>query len=229
MKFIIILIDLLFPSNCHLCGLPTSIKDNSICHDCVGKIRIINKKIDADDINCSVENYRKIYFSEVISLSDYSDHIKKILYSIKTYNKKEIAVQISPLMTNMVLEYKNKIDIITYVPMHWKKIIKRGFNQSEVIASEISKQMKIRITGTLASVSNTFNQKSLLRDLRFFNTVGKFKVRNKNGFYGKNVLLIDDVFTTGATLNECSRILTEAGAKQVYCATVAYVTEQDRL
>jgi ComF family protein len=108
------------------------------------------------------------------------------------------------------------------VPLHWKKKQERGFNQSELMAKKICRKLSLPISiNNLHRVKNTLSQTQLSRLQRQKNVNDAFKVKNPDLFLEKNVLLVDDVLTTGITASECARNLKNAGAKKVYLLALA--------
>lgn len=115
------------------------------------------------------------------------------------------------------------IDLILPVPLHFRKYFSRGYNQAAVLAETLSSRTKTTCrTGLLRRRHGTTTQTFLSPSARRKNVRNVFHIRDpKHELVGKTILLIDDVVTTGATLNECARLLKEAGAKAVYCLTAA--------
>ena len=115
-----------------------------------------------------------------------------------------------------------KYDIIIPVPIHKKRKAQRGYNQTQLIASKISKYLKIKLCDdVLIKSKNTIAQSKLNKNKRKQNIKGAFKILNSEKIQGKNILLFDDIYTTGSTVNECSKILTRAGAKRIGVLTIA--------
>ncbi len=114
------------------------------------------------------------------------------------------------------------IDFILYVPLHKKKLRERGFDQAFLIAREISKLSNIPLKADLLfKKKETPPQAALKKQIRVKNLKGAFDVRDSSFLEGKNVLLVDDVITTGVTVNECSKVLKQNGAKRVEVFTLA--------
>ena len=117
-------------------------------------------------------------------------------------------------------------DMVIPVPLHRARERERGFNQSEVLAEGTSRAMGTALTkGILKRRKNTKDQTYLNAQQRAENVNGAFVVSQPEKVCGKGVILVDDVMTTGATLNECARMLQEAGAAQVLAATLAVVVD----
>ena len=115
------------------------------------------------------------------------------------------------------------VDCIAFVPMTKKAERKRGYNQSRLLAECISKRINIPVCDVIEKVRDTSAQKTLSGADRAKNLEGSFKAKSKNALLDKNVLLVDDILTTGATADAITMALNKAGAKWVYLATIASV------
>jgi len=109
----------------------------------------------------------------------------------------------------------NSIDLITFVPLHPLKKKERGFNQSELLAKELSKHLKIKVKSLLICIKEKSQQATLKSIKRGLNVYNCFKAKKENISHLKHVLLIDDVMTTSSTLNECAKELKKAGVKKI--------------
>jgi ComF family protein len=136
---------------------------------------------------------------------------------------KRISKVFSLLFYNSVNDFP-EADIITSVPMTRKKIWKRGYNQSEIFAKELSKLKKLKYSKMLNESKKAMVQRELNLTERFFNILGRYTVLKKSHILGKVIILVDDVFTTGATINECARVLKKSGAEKVFSITIARST-----
>ena len=114
-------------------------------------------------------------------------------------------------------------DAIVPVPLHWTRKWSRGFNQSLILAGALSKNTGLPISSALRRIKRTKDQTRLTREERLTNVRGAFRVVEE--VKEKKLLLLDDVTTTGATLEECRRVLAEAGAVQISAAVVAMASE----
>ena len=121
-----------------------------------------------------------------------------------------------------VCEFIQRYDIILPVPLHNKRLKERGYNQSKLISDILSKRLSIQTyDGVLTKIKNTLPQgKNLLHNRRKA-VKGVFCVNNVEIIKGKDILIFDDIYTTGNTANECKRILLESGAKSVGILTIA--------
>lgn len=156
-----------------------------------------------------------------ISYGFYGGALKKLILEFK-YSGNFIA---GDILSKFLLEIINKEningDIICYVPMTKKSIKKRGFNQCKVIANNISFYTNIEVSNCIKKVKDTREQKTLSKEERNINVKGVFAISNDSDIKGKNVILIDDVMTTGATVNECKNILKKSGANKIFILTIA--------
>lgn len=116
-----------------------------------------------------------------------------------------------------------KIDFITFIPITAKKLKRRGYNQSRLLAESLSEKVLTPVEATLEKVKETPDQKGLSRRDREKNLEDCFKVTDRRKVKGKTILLVDDVMTTGATLDAAAKRLLAAGAAAVFAATVASV------
>lgn len=153
----------------------------------------------------------------------YEGTLKELIHKFK-YNGRTALVNI---FARLMLEYIKEnpeildADIITAVPLHKTRLKEREFNQSLLLANKISEGYNIPLEHALEKTVRTKYQNELTRIERQTNIKNAFKSRQDAGINGKKVLLIDDVMTTGATLNECACALIAGGAKKVTCLTLA--------
>ena len=189
---------------------------NEFCNKC--KVKIRNNQINV------IIKPRNKYFKELISIFKYEgiirDKILQYKFEDKAYIYKTFAKIV--LKNKKVCGLLKKYDIIIPVPIHKKRKLQRGYNQTQLIAKEISKNIDIKLcNNVLVKNKNTIAQSKLNKNKRKQNIKGAFKALNVQNIQGKSVLLFDDIYTTGSTANECSKILKEAGAKTVGVLTIA--------
>jgi len=218
------MISLLFPEKCVYCGeilLKTPIP---ICKNCAKKLPVIKGARckycgrEQSECFCKIGDYA---FAQNISVLKYDSVASAIVKRMKFGKKPPLAEFIGSEVAKLVKEhYSDKnFDFITFVPMNKYKLFKRGFNQAEIIANKVGKDIGVPVISTL-------NRKFSFKDQKYKNKKERIKsIRGQfsavSDYKNKTILLIDDVFTTGSTLNECSLMLKRAGALQVYTATFA--------
>ena len=116
---------------------------------------------------------------------------------------------------------KLKVDVLLPIPVHKKRLRQRGYNQSALFTKEVAKELNIGyVEDVLVRNKNTKAQKELSPEQRLANLSAAFACAKEAGKYGK-VLLVDDIYTTGSTIEACTRLLKEAGVKEVYYVSVA--------
>lgn len=232
-KSINAVLNIIFPPRCRFCSkIMDWLKEEvPVCKDCFGAIRLIGseacnycgKSLESVK-NCScVQDGHEIYYSKAYSACEYYGLIREKLLVFKFSGRKEMSEALAWLIVRK-LEMTNEksFDIIISVPMHETNLKKRGYNQSELIAEHIASYYSKPIAkNNLIKTKITLTQSKLDRGERIKNIRDAFKIVYSNEIKDKEVLLIDDILTTGSTVNECSKILQEAGAKKVIVATAA--------
>ena len=205
--------------------MPVPSSMNYLCKECLGSLKETDMKCPVccglvQDGGCSICGNRMFYPERNISLFSYNNTAKSVIYALKFGGVKNIHRIFIPYICRVIKDLNVRFDLITFVPMNRKKLIKRGYNQSKLLAGGVAEKTGIRFCEILKEKKNTVSQRDLNYSGRFINVIDRYKTVNKNIFYKKNILLIDDVFTTGATINECSRILISSGAAKVYSVTL---------
>lgn len=235
-------INIIFPPTCIVCKHLTD-KEDGICFECLGKIDFISNpkcsccgypfEVLYPDNKGNTKNYicprcslfPPIY-NKCLSSVRYNDASKKILLPFKHADKGHYAKVMGKLMATTMMEVKDDIDLIIPVPLHIKRMLKRKYNQSALLATRISNITNKEIAyNVLFRGKFKESQGHLSHNRRKANVFGNFKVKNANLVKGKTVLLIDDVYTTGATVNECAKVLKFAGATKVIVLTFARIVK----
>lgn len=217
--------------SCISCG--KEILDGSkfqLCEDCEKNFDLIDgkiclkcgEKLDFENLLCDACKNFDYEFSSSRSICYYSDVSSNIVKGLKYGGRKYYAKHIAKLMTQDKTVFEN-IDVITFVPMGKRGIKKRGFNQAEEIANEISKITNIKVLKLLSKSVEHKNQAGLSQKERLENLKNSFEVfaENESEIKGKNILIVDDVFTTGTTLSECAKVLKTKKPKRVCGLTFA--------
>ena len=199
--------NLFFPRTCLCCERLLISTENQICTTCFHHLSLTNF---VNSVNNPVEKIfwgrAKIEAATAFLYFQKKENTQKILHEIK-YNGN---IKLAKFMGNPI-------------PLHPKKKKKRGYNQSEEIAKGIIKHFPREIiTNCLIRTNNTETQTKKKRISRWVNVVDKFEIINTETIKGKHILLIDDVITTGATLDACAQTLLSAPNVKVSIATLAY-------
>lgn len=208
------IMDIIYPKKCGFCNI---INEEYTCKKCKKKLEYIY----TEDKVIKVENK---YFDYMISAYFYEDIIRRKILEFKFLNKKYLYKSLSEKLVNDLRGYDKLFDCIVYVPVSLKRYLERGYNQAYLIAMYISKELnKTLVRFGIIKIKNNNKQSKLGMEQRITNVKDVYRVVFKNKIKGKRILLIDDIYTTGATVNECSKVLKEAGAKEIFVATIAKV------
>jgi ComF family protein len=227
------LLDLIFPPRCAICKKKGQ---KMICDDCLSKViyikppicRVCGKPRDkyfAGDLceDCSREG---MPFEIARSVVLYDGGIKEAIHKFKFEGKRALSSFLGGFLVDHLKRGYipvKKIDAIIPLPLSRKRERQRGYNQTELLAKEISAQYPIKMDSrSLIKSKDVAPQFELSRVNRLLNIKGAFSC---SPLTGKNVLLIDDIYTTGATVREASRALKAAGAGDVYVLTLARAVE----
>ena len=196
---------------CILCG-EELYKDKIICTICAGNIKICKDKfnIKVHDKWCTC--YSSAYYSE---------SMMELILKLKYKSSFKAGEAIAGYMKDTIFNNGIEFDIITYVPMTKKSIKKRGYNQSEYLAKLLGGYMNKPVVSCLNKVKDTKDQIGLGKINRWDNIQGSFKINNEYSIENKNILIIDDVLTTGATIFHCCSELIEGGARKISILTGA--------
>ena len=218
--------DLLFPDFCISCGKPGF----KLCENCENKLDKLDfpSCLVCDNLCINGKTHaacmRKYTPKQLISPFAYSKAAKKIIlkskYGPKSY--KLLDILINSNHNKAQLKYLQKVDIIVPAPMTKKLFEGRLINHALYISEKLSTLLKVPISDVLMKLGGK-HQKSGSRSIRIAGIKGAITMRTNEiaKLQGKNVLIVDDVTTTGATLIECSKVLLKNGAKSTYCYTLA--------
>lgn len=214
MKILHSILDLFFPRVCGICG---RICKEELCHNCNRKMNELKR------------NKKHIYltknFDTHLYLFDYQDLIREKILQYKFNNQIYLYRTFVKIVLNdkKICGFLKNYDIIIPVPIDKKRKRMRGYNQSDLIAKEIAKNIqKITYNGNvLYKIRNTISQSKLNKQQRSYNLKNAYVVKNKHYIYDKKIILFDDIYTTGNTANECSKVLKCAGAKEIAVLTIA--------
>lgn len=203
------ILNFIYPQVCSICG---KLNQKSLCNKC--KIRLEKEfKFQTDNYSEDLEKN----FVEHHYFFKYENLIRSQILSLKFQEKPYIYKTMSYFLENKRKNFEKlkKYDIIITVPISKQRLKKRGYNQSELIAKEIAKILSIKIEkNVLYKIKNTVPQSTLNKKQRGENAKGAYKIKNTKKIQNKKILIIDDIYTTGNTVNECAKQLIEAGIKR---------------
>ncbi len=221
--------NLFAPTNykCLNCGRDV-FDDTGFCPDCAKLLLFNNGKtcprcgvgIDGEETYCSHCAFDKVYFDKAYSAFHYDGIIKKAIVKMKFNNLGCFAQTLAYYLAYLANKHNLQFDIVTFAPMSKKSQRKRRYNQAQLLANAFCDVMQIaEPIQALVKTKETTPQEKLTKNERKQNLVGAYQINAD--VKGKVVLVIDDVKTTGSTLNECAKVLKRAGATTVLCLTVA--------
>ncbi|MBW5392125.1 ComF family protein [Brachyspira pilosicoli] len=219
-KFFAVVFNILFPNHCIICkNIIQSDKINYICLDCINKLSYIHRDdyircnrcgriIDTKYSTC-ICSYENIYFDECKSMLYYDDKTSNLIHKMKFSHGYLICKDFAVMLSFYYKDYINKFDVVSFVPLGKNRLLERGYNQSELIARHISKIINIPLIENIIIRKKESKPLSMIKgkELREKAIKNAFKINQKYKFDNNkkiNILVIDDVFTTGSTINEMS-------------------------
>lgn len=165
---------------------------------------------------------RELHLEGSLAVYTYSEITQEIVHLFKYRKYEKLAEPFSAAMSRVLQDNDlTQFDGIVPVPLHKKRLKERGFNQAELMAARIGEQFDIELLNVLMRIRYTQPQAKMNRQERAANVLGAFAVKEGAHVEGKRLILVDDVMTTGSTLNECARLLKEAGASAIIALTIA--------
>jgi len=219
-------LNLFFPNVCQACGDALGRQEKIMCISCQVKLPKTGFHLHEDNPVSRVF-WGRVNLNAATSFLFFNKggNVQELIHALKYKNKKEVGVLLGELFgyeLNQSPLFKN-IDLIIPVPLHPRKYRKRGFNQSETIATGISRAIKAAVDfNNFIRLVNTDSQTRKSRYNRWENVKGVFGIRDEETLQNKHILLVDDVLTTGATLEACAATLLELENTKVSVATLAY-------
>ena len=212
------ILDMIYPQVCGICG---KVARKSICNKC--RIRLKNEfKFEKVDYSEDTEkNFKEHYY-----FFKYADLIRQQILDLKFHEKPYVGKTITYFLKENKKDLKilEKYDIITVVPVSIGRKKERVYNQSTILAKEISRIIERPfIENVLYKIKNTVPQSTLNKEQREQNAKGVYKVNSIQKIYDKKILIFDDIYTTGSTVNECAKVLGEHGIRkeQIGVMTIA--------
>lgn len=231
------LFNLVFPDECRICDEPlTTISRIPVCFSCLSSPQPLQAEffcracrtpfvnaypLDEHDL-CTVCRESLANFDSAYSYGSYEGSLRKLIHLFKYGKVESLALPLGRFLLQAI-PLDQSFDMVLGMPMHWRKKWDRGFNQAELLAQPVAKRYGLKLSSNLARRRYTKSQAGLTESQRRANLKDSFCVRKAEQVRAKRVLLVDDVFTTGATLRAAAESLKAAGAAHVSALTLARV------
>ena len=225
---------LLWPAVCGTCNAAICDTDDDLCPKCWGELLTCTAGDycprcgrDASRYGlvggaCAACRNEQTHFDGIARAGVYADALQRMILALK-HDRSELAVPLAPLAEAALQgsSFYDDIDLFVPVPLHWTRRLLRGYNQSHLIAKRLH-HPRARVSTDMVRARRTKPQpQAATPAARARNVAGAFLVRDGHAFSGKTICLVDDIKTSGATLNECAKTLKEAGAVKVYALVLA--------
>ena len=236
-KFLNALMDIVYPRTCLVCKRhlkETACVDNLVCMECWGKIKInpppfcrhCGRHMENPERNICPNCVRKqLHFDRAFSPCVYEGVIKELIHAFKYQGKDYLGQTLTRLMIEFIEDYNlpiGMLDLVVPVPLHKTRLREREFNQAQILSNHIARKFNKNVLhDSLRRLRHTKTQTELEIDQRLLNVKNSFAVTKNREIKGKNILLVDDVLTTGATCSEAAYVLKNAGANIVFVLTLA--------
>jgi len=226
----------LLPPQCHCCEKFLEEGQQGICPDCLSKIRWIEPPLctlcGVPFLSREIENHpcgacltRGKYFTMARAVGYYEGPLREAIHRWKYEEKSYLTLFFGEKLAEGFCRYwdPQSFDLIIPVPLHSKRLRERGFNQALLLVKELGRRTRIPYSKRLLQKRIlTPPQVNLSGGEREKGVRGSFHIQRDEEIEGKSILLVDDVYTTGATVNECSKVLLKAGAERVDVLTIAH-------
>lgn len=207
------LICLLFPRKCHFCRTLLSKDETDLCHTCR---RDAPELIRAKSAIPLIAQWTAVWY--------YKDKVRSSIHRFKFGNARHYADFYARelAMKLQSVPFADSYDLLTWVPVSWLRRFLRGYDQAELLAMALGRELGMPPVRLLKKIRHTQPQSGIRNAAkRRANILNAYRAENIDQFTGKRILLVDDVVTTGATASECAKTLLIGGAKKVYFAAVA--------
>ncbi len=225
MKFFEDILNIFFPKVCATCGDTLVKNEELICFKCRTELPRANHQSSRDnELKDRFVGKLKVEYAWAGLLFYKSGITQKLLHEFKYNDHPEIGELFGRQLAQEINEEKiaEKIDMIIPVPLHPKKERKRGYNQSHYFANGISEITKVPVhTHYLKRIKHSESQTGKSREIRWKSVENAFEVQKPSELLSRHILLVDDVITTGATIEACGKKLYEAGVSKISIAALA--------
>lgn len=213
------LLDLLFPPKCMICLRLLESSEQRVCERCLQELPEFDGPLRKVD-----------YFEKTVAPLYYEDNVREAVLRFKFQGMSSYGEQFAKWMAIWVRDQLvDQYDLITWVPCSNRRRWTRGYDQAELLAKALAKELHADVFRTLEkTVHNRKQSRQKSAAHRRANVLGVYRAFHPERFQGKKILLVDDVLTTGATLSECGKVLRIAGSGELVCAVIAVVRQENK-
>ncbi|MFD0834437.1 ComF family protein [Mariniflexile aquimaris] len=219
------LVNLFFPKVCYACLNILSDNEDTICVNCRHDLPVTNFHFDNDDsVAKALYGRAKIEHGTALFRFEKKGLVQQLIHGLKYKGYETIGYALGDWLGGELneLDHYRTVDVVIPVPLHKNKLKKRGYNQVAKFGQQIAKALEAHYEDdVLIKVTNTTSQTTKSRFTRWNNTDELFTIKNINSIENKHVLLVDDLITTGATLEACITVLQKAKNVKISIATMA--------
>jgi ComF family protein len=219
---------LFFPHHCVACGTDTLNQDTELCWHCLGSLPATHfASLPANPLEKIFWGRLPIQAATALYFYTQNSLLQKTMHAFKYHRNQKLGIQLGRLLgENLLNAGRFQVDLLVPVPLHPRKEKQRGFNQAAIICEGISQVMKIPFKeGILQRPAPSETQTNKSRIERWKNIEGNFSVSNSHAIEGKHCLLVDDVITTGATLEACGSALLNVNDVKISIASLGTASQ----
>lgn len=235
-----ILLDILFPPLCLNCQRYLEQRDKLICQPCLSLVKLNNTLFCPVCRARLAESKRICHYDSPYLLAAAGNYDDPVLQNLIHCFKYKYFKNLAPVLGEILIKYLSNLSlsmvtfakqipggssqksVVVFIPLHPRRERKRGFNQAKLIAKIVAQYFALPLIDGLKRIKNNKPQVGLKdNEARIKNIANCFKIKNPELIQGKNIILIDDVFTSGATMNEAVKILKENGTKKIIALVIA--------
>ncbi len=212
MKLYHSLVNLLFPPKCILCGNLLERQEQDLCRNC---------RVNGPEY--PIRKERLQFLDSFTAVWYYEGSVRRSLLRYKFYGARSYAPGYGRLLAMKLLQaHPEGFDCLTWVPVSPLRKLRRGYDQVELLAKAVGRELGMQPVPLLKKVRHNRPQSGISDGAkRRANVLGVYREMDRTAISGKRILLLDDILTTGATAGECARVLLTAGAKEIHCAVIA--------
>jgi ComF family protein len=218
-------VDLLFPKVCYACLNLLSDNEDTVCVDCRHDLPVTNFHFDdSDAVEKVLYGRAEIEHGTALFRFEKKGNVQRLIHNLKYKGQEHIGFILGNWLGGELktIEAYQQIDVVIPVPLHKNKLKKRGYNQVEKFGQQIAEALNAQyVDDVLVKITNTKSQTAKGRFARWMNNDELFALKNMDVIDSKHILLVDDLITTGATLEACINVLNQAKNIKISIATMA--------